>query len=118
MMDYLLLILEPHGQRETRNLEQGQAAYDHMVEYAKNLDARGVLRGFNALHGDKSGKRVQVRDGQTRTVDGPFIESKEMIGGYFLVECPSLDDAVELAAICPAAAWATVEVRPVGPCWE
>ena len=117
-MNYLLLILEPQGQRETRNLEQGQAAYERMVEYAKDLDARGVLRGYNSLLGDQRGKRVQIRDGRTRTLDGPFIETKEMIGGYFLVECPSLDDAVELAALCPAAAWATVEVRPVGPCWE
>jgi hypothetical protein len=116
-MNYLLLILEPPGQRATRTLAEGQAAYDSMLGYAEALKKEGVLRGVESLLGDDKGVRVQVRGGQARTVDGPFTEAKEMIGGYFLVDCPSLAAASALAARCPAAGWATVEVRAAGPCW-
>jgi hypothetical protein len=61
---------------------------------------------------------VQVRDGQTRLRDGPFAEAKEMVGGFFLLDCASRDEALAIAAQCPAAQWATVEVRAVGPCYE
>ena len=116
-MNYLLLVLEAHGQRTERSLDQGQQAYDQMLADATQLKAEGHLHGVNSLLGDEQGARVQVRQGRTRTADGRFNETKEMIGGYFLVDCPSLADAVALAERCPAAARATVEVRPVGPCW-
>lgn len=116
-MNVLLLIAEPRGQRAERTPEEGREAYESMVAYARELEAEGVLRGVNSLLSDDRGRRVQVRDGRARTVDGPFVETKEMVGGYFLVECETLDDAAALAARCPAAAWATVEVRPVGPCF-
>ncbi len=116
-MNYLLLILEPRGQRAERTLEEGQAAYAHMVAYAEALKAEGRLQGVNSLLGEDQGARVQVRGGGMRTVDGPFAEAKEMIGGYFLVDCANLEEAKAVAARCPAAAWATVEVRPVGPCF-
>ncbi|MES1162429.1 MAG: YciI family protein, partial [Rhizobacter sp.] len=61
--------------------------------------------------------RVQVREGRQRLVDGPFTEAKEMIGGFFLIDVATRDEAVAIATACPAAAWATVEVREVGPCW-
>ena len=116
-MNYLLLILEPPGQRAERTLAEGQDAYNQMLAYAEALKSEGRLRGVDSLAGDDKGARVQVRQGRTRTVDGPFTEAKEMIGGYFLVDCASLDEAKALAARCPAAGWATVEVRPVGPCF-
>ena len=62
--------------------------------------------------------RVQVRAGERRLVDGPFSEAKEMVGGFFLIDCASQDEALVVAAECPAAAWATVEVRPIAPCYE
>lgn len=116
-MNHLLLILEPPGQRAQRSEAEGREAYARMQRYAADLQARGVLRGVDSLLSDDRGRRVQLRDGQPRLTDGPFSESKEMIGGYFLVDCGSLDEAVALAAECPAAEWATVEVRPVGPCF-
>jgi hypothetical protein len=60
---------------------------------------------------------VQVRGGKRSMVDGPFSESKEMVGGYFLLACESKAEAVAIAAQCPAAEWATVEVREFGPCF-
>lgn len=116
-MNYLLLVLEPPGQRAERTLPEGEAAYAAMGAFAQELQAQGKLLGVNSLQGDAKGRRVQVRGGQSRTLDGPFSESKEMIGGYFLVDCETLDEATAIAARCPAAAWATMEVRPIGPCF-
>ena len=116
-MNYLLLIVEPPGQRIERGVEQGQQVYAGMLRFAEALKTRGVLRGVESLASDASGVRVQVRDGRKRLVDGPFTEAKEMVGGFFLVDVATRAEAVAIAAECPAAAWATVEVREVGPCW-
>ena len=116
-MNYLLVILEEPGQRSQRPLAEGQALYSSMLAYAEALKAEGKLRAVESLQADDKGQRVQVRNGQPRFVDGPFTEAKEMIGGFFLVDCENLAEAAALAARCPAARWATVEVRPVGPCW-
>ena len=117
-MQYMLLIAEPKGQRRERSPDEGRAVYAQMLDFAEGLKARGVLLGAESLRSDDSGVRVEVRDGRRRTLDGPFSESKEMIGGFFLVDCESRDEAVAIAAACPAAGWATIEVRPVGPCWD
>ena len=116
-MNYLLVILEERGQRQQRSPAEGQAAYDSMLGFAEALQHEGKLRGVESLQSDDKGRRVQMRNGQPRFMDGPFTEAKEMVGGFFLVECESLDEAAALAGRCPAAAWATIEVRPVGPCW-
>lgn len=116
-MEHMLLILEPHGQRAGRTQAEGEAAYGAMVAFAEQLKAEGVLRGVGSLLGDERGARVQVREGRVRAIDGPFTEAKEMIGGYFLVDCADLPAALAIAARCPAAAWATVEVRAAGPCF-
>jgi hypothetical protein len=116
-MDYLLLIREPRGQRAERTEPEGRAAFAVMNEWADTLKAKGALRAVSSLLGDDQGARVEVREGRVRTLDGPFVESKEMIGGFFLVTCETKAEALALAAECPAAAWATVEVRPAGPCY-
>lgn len=78
-----------------------------------------VLRAANAdysgeaLHPTSTATCVRVRDGETLTTDGPFVESKEALGGFYLVTAPDLDAAIELAAQCPGAHHGTVEVRPV-----
>ncbi|HDR8973436.1 TPA: dehydrogenase [Burkholderia vietnamiensis] len=116
-MSYMLLIVEPTDQRAERTLEEGQALYARMVEFAGMLQARGVLRGVESLERSERATRVQVRDGDTRLIDGPFAEAKEMIGGFFLVDVDTRDEAIEIARQCPAAQWCTVEVRAVGPCF-
>lgn len=117
-MPYMLLIMEPKGQRAERTLAEGQAVYDRMLKFGQELQARGVLKAFDSLNPDDRGVRVQVRDGQTRMLDGPFSEAKEMIGGFFLLDGVTRAEAVAIAARCPAAEWATVEVRGIGPCYE
>ena len=117
-MAYMMLILEPPGQRTERGVEHGKQVYQQMVDYAGELKARGVLRAVESLATDARGVRVQVRDGRSRLVDGPFTEAKEMIGGFFLLDVATRAEALTLASECPAAAWATIEVREVGPCWD
>lgn len=115
-MQYLLLIVEPRGQREERTPEEGQAVYGEMLRFADELGRRGQLKIAQSLRSDTEGVRVSVRDGKRALLDGPFAEAKEMVGGFFLVDCASRDEAVAIAAECPAARWATVEVRELGPC--
>ena len=116
-MTYLLLIVEPVGQRRERTEQEGRALYDRMVQFGERLQARGVLRETQSLRSTTEAARVRVRGGKRTVTDGPFSESKEMVGGFFLVECGSREEALAIAAECPAAEWATVEVRESGPCF-
>ena len=115
-MAYLLLILEPRTQRRSRSPEEGQQAYAQMVHFGEGLKARGLLRASESLRSDSEGVRVTVRDGKPTLLDGPFAESKEMVGGFFLLDCETREQAIAIASECPAAEWATVEVRELGPC--
>ena len=116
-MDYMLLIVEPAGQRATRTDAEGRELYARMVDWGAALQARGVLRASQSLKSDRDGVRVQVRHGKRTLVDGPFAEAKEMVGGFFLLDCKDRDEAIAIASECPAAQWATVEVREFGPCF-
>lgn len=116
-MSYLLLIVEPAGQRAQRTPEEGRDAYAQMVRYAEGLKARGLLTQAESLKSESEGVRLQIRDGERTLVDGPYAEAKEMIGGFFLLTCDTREEALALAAECPAAQWATVEVRELGPCF-
>jgi hypothetical protein len=115
-MAYLLLILEDPAQRGTRTEAEGREVYDRMLQYAAALKQRGVLRAVESLSSHEAA-RVVVRDGTARLLDGPFAEAKEMVGGFFLVDCATRDEALALARECPAAQWATIEVRATGPCY-
>ena len=116
-MAYMLMMVEPVGQRSERGSAAGHIVYDRMLGFAESLKKRGLLRGVESLASLDQGARLQVRDGKPRVLDGPFAEAKEMIGGFFLVDVETLDEALGLAAECPAAEWCTVEVRKTGPCW-
>jgi len=116
-MPYMLLVMEPAGQREARPLPEGHQAYDRMVRFGEDLRAKGFLKAYDSLGPTAKGMRVQVREGKRSMVDGPFAEAKEIVGGFFLLDC-SREQALEAAAACPAAEFATIEVREVGPCWE
>ncbi|MBC8748282.1 MULTISPECIES: YciI family protein [Paraburkholderia] len=116
-MSYMLLIVEPTDQREERGEAAGRDLYDQMVRFAEVLKTRGKLVAVESLTSQKDAIRVQVRNGQSKLVDGPFAEAKEMIGGFFLLNCDSREEAVAIAQSCPAAAWCTVEVRKLGPCF-
>ncbi|HSN73316.1 MAG TPA: YciI family protein [Steroidobacteraceae bacterium] len=116
-MSYMLLIIEPVGQRRERSDAEGRALYEAMLQFSADLKSRGLLKASQSLRSDADAVRVQVRDGKETLRDGPFAESKEMVGGYFLLDCNSRDEAVAIARECPAVEWATVEVREFGPCF-
>jgi hypothetical protein len=91
---------------------------DLMAEYAafgEEMGRRGVLRGGERLRPTTDATTVQVRDGKVLTADGPFAETKEQIGGYFVVECKDLDEAIDVASKIPGARHGSIEVRPI---WE
>lgn len=115
-MPFLLLIVEPKGQRRERAPEEGRAVYARMVDYSAKLKERGVLLATNSLRSDAV--RLTLESGRKRVVDGPFAESKELIGGFFLLSCDTREQALVHAADCPAVEWATIEVRETGPCFD
>lgn len=116
-MPYMLLILEDPAQRETRTQAQGEAVFQRMLDFAEVLKREDKLLAVESLASQKKGARVQVRGGKAQVLDGPFAEAKEMVGGFFLVNCRTREEALALARRCPAAEWATVEVRETAPCY-
>jgi len=115
-MPHMLLIVEPIGQREARGVEGGKLAYQQMLDFTEDLRRAGVLMATSSLA--TTATRLQRPQGAAaRVFDGPFAEAKEMIGGFFLLDVATREDALSWAARCPAAAWATVEVRETGPCF-
>lgn len=117
-MPHMLLIIEPTHQRLTRTESEGRACYDQMLRFGRNLKDRGLLIASESLESQAHAARVQVRGGRSQVVDGPFVEAKEMVGGFFLLDCDTKDEALAIAAECPAAQWCTVEVRALAPCYE
>lgn len=117
-MSYMLLIIEPTTQRATRTEAEGREVYGRMQRFGETLQAQGKLKAVESLASQASAVRVSTTGGQAKVMDGPFAEAKEMVGGFFLLDCASLDEAVAIARECPAAEWATVEVRAVGPCYD
>lgn len=92
--------------------EQGIAAY---AAYVEALTKAGALKGSNRLGKSSSATTVRIANGKSVVQDGPFADSKEQLGGYFLIDVPDLDAALAWAARCPAAGHGVVEVRPL---WE
>ena len=90
--------------------EQGIAAY---TAYTEALTKAGVLKGSNRLRPTSAATTVRTTKGKTQVLDGPYVDSKEQLGGYYLIDVPDLDAALSWAARCPAAGHGVVEVRPV-----
>lgn len=117
-MAYMLLVIEKPGDRAERSESEGRARYDRMLCFSADLKRRGLLSMSQALTSASSGVRVSLQGGRASVRDGPFIEAKEMVGGFFLLTCQTRDEAVRIAHECPAAQWATIEVRELGPCFQ
>ena len=90
--------------------EQGVAAY---MAYSEALTKAGVHKGNNRLQKSSAATTVRIADGKSQVLDGPYVDSKEQMGGYYLIDVPDLDAAISWAARCPAASHGVVEVRPV-----
>jgi hypothetical protein len=111
-MRYLLLIYteEPTEAPPEDVMADQMEAYD---AFSKEVRDRGIFEAGEALHPTTSATTVRVRDGQTVTTDGPFAETKEALGGFYLINAKDLDDAIELAAKIPGAKHGSIEVRPI-----
>jgi hypothetical protein len=116
-MTYMLLIIEPTTQRAGRTEAEGRELYDRMLKFGDQLRSRGLLISSESLRSQTDATRVQVRNGKTQVIDGPFAETKEMIGGFFLLGCQTKTEALSIAKECPAAQWCTIEVRELAPCY-
>ena len=92
--------------------EEGNFFFDIMA-FNEECRARGVLVASDPLATPDTATTIRVREGRTLSTDGPYAETKEWLGGYFLLDCPGLDEALDLAAACPTAHNGSVEVRPV-----
>ena len=108
-MQFLALIYSTEDQDDV-DMETLLGQYD---AFGKEAGDAGVLVGGDALEAVSTATSVRVRNGQSVLSDGPFAETKEQLGGYYLLECKNLDEALEWAAKIPSARYGTIEVRPV-----
>ena len=90
--------------------EQGMAAY---IAYTEALTKAGALKGTNRLQPSSAATTVRITNGKTQVLDGPYADSKEQLGGYYLIDVPDLDAALSWAARCPTVGHGVVEVRPL-----
>jgi hypothetical protein len=115
-MQYLLLIYQNEQQAMLRATEAERAAMSkEYMEFTRDIVKSGHFRAGDALQPTKTATTVRVKDGKMLTTDGPFAETKEQLGGYYLVEAKDLDEATAMAARIPAARSGSVEVRPIMP---
>jgi len=114
-MQYLLLIYGSETQFDKMSQTEQNKILQEYEELSKSLARSGHLRGGNELDRISKAKTVRVRAGKRAVTDGPFAETKEQLGGYYLVEAKDLEEAVALAARIPSARWGSIEVRPIIP---
>jgi len=111
-MRYLLLIYQDEVAQSQWSGEEQAAEYQDYFAFSVESEKRGVSAGA-ALMPTNSATTVRVRNGKTLTTDGPFAETKEQLGGYFVLHCNDLDEAIEIAAKIPGARHGSIEIRPV-----
>jgi hypothetical protein len=112
-MQYLLMLYSNESgwsQMTPAEQERGVAAYG---AYTQALKTAGVLVGSNRLQNSTAATTVHVADGKSQVLDGPYVDSKEQLAGYYLIDVPDLDAALAWAARCPGASHGTIEVRPI-----
>jgi hypothetical protein len=113
-MKYLLALISEEGGMEDASPEEMKAVMDRWDAYSKEVVNNGVFLAGEGLQPSATASTVTIAKGNEPTVtDGPFAESKEQLGGFYLLECNSLDEAIEWASKIPGAATGSVEVRPV-----
>ena len=112
-MQYLLLIYGDQESYNERSEEERGQIFQAYGAFTQELQQAGAMVGGNALQPIQTATTVRVRDGETLTTDGPFAETKEQLGGYYLIDAESLDEAIEWAAKIPGARHGAIEVRPI-----
>jgi hypothetical protein len=116
MSQYMLLVY--HQEVDPAEQAEREREMPLFVELHRSLREAGLLVDVQRLHSTESATSVRVREGETEITDGPFAVTKEVLAGYYIVDCADLDEALKLAARVPAARYGTVEVRPIMPADE
>ena len=114
-MRFALLICTDETTDLAMSPAEAETQFSGYMKFGEDMTKRGVLTGGERLRPSTDATTVQVRNGEVVTSDGPFAETKEQIGGFYLVDCKDLDEAIEIAAKIPGARAGSIEVRPV---WE
>lgn len=112
-MKYLLMIYSDEAADLRRPQDEQQREMDQYFAYTEEVQKAGVMVAGEALHPTATATTVRVRDGQLTTTDGPFAETKEQLGGFYLLDCKNLDEAIQWAAKIPHASLGSIEIRPL-----
>lgn len=112
-MQYMLLIFGNEAGMQARSKAEGEQMLAAYGAYTEAMKKAGIMLGGNRLQPSIAATTVRVTDGKTKVLNGPYAETREQLGGYFLIEAPDLDAALAWAARCPGASHGTVEVRPI-----
>jgi hypothetical protein len=112
-MKYLLLIYADEAIESSMNADKRKQLHADYFGFTKELQGAGAMQGGEALHPVATATTVRVRDGKMLTTDGPFAETKEQLGGFYLIDGKNLDEAIQWAAKIPGAKVGSIEVRPV-----
>ncbi|HVY27958.1 MAG TPA: YciI family protein [Polyangiaceae bacterium] len=112
-MQYILLIYENEAEAKSRSKEEGQRIFGEYMAFTAAIKQSGHMRSGEPLEGTATATTVRVKGGKTVRTDGPFAETREQLGGFYIVEAKDLDEAAGLAARLPAAKTGSVEVRPI-----
>jgi hypothetical protein len=114
-MQYLLLIYANEAEMAARNPAAMKSMMADYMEFTKGIIQGGQFKAGDRLKPTSAASTVRVRNGQVSTTDGPFAETREQLGGYYLIEAKNLDEAIAIAARIPGAKHGSIEVRPVWP---
>src|SRR5258707_907226 len=112
-MEYMLLIYGNEADVKKMTQEAGRQMFQEYMTFTQDLTKSGKNKGGAPLEQSTTATTVRVRNGKTVVTDGPFAETKEQLGGYYLVEAKDLDEAISIAAKIPGSKYASTEVRPV-----
>ena len=112
-MQYLIMIYESAADFARRTSPEAPQLFGAYRAYTEALREAGVWVGGNPLQPPQTATTVRLRNGKRQVQDGPIADTKEQLGGYYLIEAPNLDAALDWAARCPAASYTAVEVRPI-----
>jgi len=110
-MKYMLLLYQ--DEKGSPNDAERKRCYADSAQYAQQLHAKGQFLAAAPLHPTSTATSIRLNDGKFLVTDGPFAETREQLGGYFVVEAKNLDEALAIAKGLPGAKWGTVEIRPV-----
>ena len=114
-MQYLLMIYGNEAGMQAASKDQATQMSAAYMAYAEAMKQAGVIRGGERLRPTSEATTVRVKNGKTEVLDGPYADTKEQLGGYFMIDVPDLDAALAWAARCPGASFGTIEVRPIWP---